>query len=129
MYHQFGKSGYDLVAGRIGFRAQQGFIVVGHASWNLKFHLWQYRPIHGSCLCVYFSHYVEDDAVVVGILVVPVPVPVTGLVVNLHIAHPQRMVDFHLRIEEVWTGVHVVQPRIDDLNTAAVCSGELSQLK
>ena len=62
----------------------------------------------------------EHHIVVGGIAVVPVVVPVGGLVVYLHVAHPQGAVHLHLGVEEVGSCIAVVQSGIYHLKPPVV---------
>ena len=48
---------------------------------------------------------------------------------DLHIADPERSVDPHLRIEEVGTGMAVVQSHIDHLHRLPVRGGQWGKRK
>lgn len=48
---------------------------------------------------------------------------------NFHVAHPQRTVDLHFRVEEVGTGIPVVQTGVDDFHGLSVCGGKRVERK
>ena len=56
------------------------------------------------------------------VVVVAMQIPVAGLIMNLDIAHPQCAIDFHLRIEEVWPTIAIVQSWVYDLYLLTVSS-------
>ena len=63
----------------------------------------------------------QDDIVVGIVVLMTMGIPVAGPLVYLHIAHPQRAVQFYLGIEEVGTAVApVVETGVDDLNLLPV---------
>ena len=50
--------------------------------------------------------------------------PVTGLVMNLYVAHPQLSANLHLGVEEVGTRIMVVQARVNHFNLLALSRSE-----
>ena len=66
------------------------------------------------------SRYVEYHIVVAAVAVVSVGVPVGRAVVYLDVSHPHGAANPHLGIEEVGTGIAVVEPRVDYFNAETV---------
>jgi hypothetical protein len=94
---------------------------------HVELHLHEVLPLTVDDVPVHSLTDMEHDIVVARVTVVAVQVPVAGLTVNFDIAHPQRVADAHLRIEEVGPGVVVMQSRVDDLHRPAVGGRQLSQ--
>ena len=67
----------------------------------------------------------QHHIIIMVVLLMAVEIPVRRLVVYLHVSHPQRTVDLHLRVEEVGSCVAVVQSRINDLHVLSVGGLEL----
>ena len=87
-----------------------------HAELHLGRHESAAGPGHGIDL----SADMEDDVVIGWVMVMPVGEPVAGLVMDLHVAHPERPVDLHFGIEEIRSGMTVVQSGVDDLHDPVV---------
>ena len=81
----------------------------------------------GDDVHVGLSAHVEHHVVVCRVVVVAVSVPVARLVVYLHVAHPQGAVHLHLRVEEVGSGVAVVQAGVEHLHSSVVGGLQVSQ--
>lgn len=60
------------------------------------------------------TYDVKDDVVVCGVELMSVPIPIGGVDVNFDISHPRLVVDDDFRIEEVRTGIVVMQPGVED---------------
>ena len=69
----------------------------------------------------------QHNVVVAWILIMAMLVPVRGTVVNLNVAHPKCFTNLYLRIEEIGSGVVIVQTRIDDLDGTPVGGRQLAQ--
>ena len=69
----------------------------------------------------------EDNIIIALVLIVAMQIPVARLVVDLHVAHPERLPYPDLRIEEVGTCVAIVQSRIDYLDSHAVARHQFPQ--
>ena len=100
--------------------AHQRVVVVGNRLRHGDNHLWHLlaRNAHGA-ICL--AHYVKNHIAVVGtVRLMVVFVPIRTALMYLHVAHPKRIVDAHFGIEEVRSGIRVVQSRIDNLHSATV---------
>ena len=62
----------------------------------------------------------QHNIIIMCIMVVTMLIPVTGPIVNLHIAYPQRAAYLHLGIEEVGAGIAVVQSWVNHLDRPSV---------
>jgi hypothetical protein len=73
-------------------------------------------PVGGDGDVVDIVTHVEDDVVVGVVAVVSVAKPVGGVLVYLHISHPQRVAHLHLGVEEVGARVGVGEARVDEVD-------------
>ena len=113
MYHQPRQFWDDLVARRIAVCLQQLVIVFPDMFRYIELHLFDKLAVGVHHLCIQHACHVENHIIVTRILVMAVQIPVTGFVMDLHVAHPQRPADLHLRIEEVGTCIVVVQAGVN----------------
>ena len=120
MYHQGTETANDAVAGREVVGGQQLLIVLGHLGRHRQHHLGQIVAVVGHHVGIGIASDVQHHVVIPRIAVVTVLVPLAAVLMNLHIAHPQRAADAQLGVEEVGTGVAIVQARVDDLHQLAV---------
>ena len=89
---------------------------------HLELHLRQVVATFGHDIGIHHSRHVQDHVVVRRVGVVTMQKPVGRALVNLHIAHPHHAVDAHLSVEEVGSGVHVMQSGVYHLHAASVGS-------
>ena len=120
MNHQSRKIRNHLVTRRVGVRLLQLLIMLPDIVGHVELHLFEKLSVGIHHLCIENGSHVENHVGVVLVLVVTVQIPVTRLVVDLHIPHPQGSVDSHLRIEEVGTCVAVVQSRVNHFDVLSV---------
>ena len=66
----------------------------------------------------------QDDVVVGGVAVVAVGIPFFAACMYLDVARPCLAGYAYLGVEEVWPGVEVLQPGVDDLYLPAVGGSE-----
>ena len=104
---------------------QQLLVVVFQGLRNLEHQLRQVVTV--LCLHIHISHtnHMEHHIIISWVVVVSVTIPVTGLEVYLHIAHPQRATNLHLRVEKVGPCIAVVQSCVQNLNHTPVSSLQL----
>jgi hypothetical protein len=67
---------------------------------------------------------VQNHVVVSLIFVVGMKIPVARLVVNLHVAHPQRTVNLDFSVEEIGPCIAIVQSGVDDFHLPVVGGGK-----
>lgn len=115
MFGEAGERGDDAIARRIAVGLDQLVVVAAHLLRNRQLHLRRTAAVSGLGLGISESHDMEDDVVVMCVLFVTMEKPVAGLVVNLHIAHPQLPTYLHFGVEEVGAGVAVVESGIQHL--------------
>ena len=121
--------GDDGMAGRIVLCSKQFLIVVSDAVGHVEHHLRGRGALAGADHDISNVHDMEHDVVIACVAVMAVDEPVGSLVMDLHIADPERSVDPHLRIEEVGTGMAVVQSHIDHLHRLPVRGGQWGKRK
>ena len=123
VYSQFLQLSYHFVARREAVLSQQSGVVCSHIFRHVHLHLSHRFAPAASHRHVVFAHHVKNHVVVCLVLVVAMQKPVRCLVVNLHIANPQHPVHLYLRIEEVRSGVAVVESRVNHLHRLSLVRG------
>ena len=118
---------HRLAARRIAVEGEQTAVVAEHLLRHCELHLRQVVATFGHNVGIHHRCHVQDHVVVRRIGVVAMQKPVGRAFVNLHIAHPHHAVDAHLGIEEIRSGVHVQQPRVDNLHAATVGGAQLAE--
>ena len=95
-----------------------------HLRRHLQHHLRQVFAVLREHVGIGLAHHMQHHIIIMWVAVVTMGIPVGRAQVQLHIAHPQRATDAHLRVEEVGSSVAVVQPWVNHLHLAAVGGGE-----
>ena len=106
---------------------EQFLIMLADVLRHAELHLWDIVPLAVLDIRVDGAANMQHHVVVVRVAVVAVLIPVGGAVVNLDIAHPQCAVNLHFGVEEVRSGVVVMQSRVNNLYSSAVGSRQLRQ--
>ena len=113
---------HGVAARRIAVEGKQTTIVGEHVLRHLELHLRQVVATFRHDIGIHHRRHVQDHVVVRRVGVVTMQKPVGRALVNLHIAHPHHAVDAHLGVEEVGSGVHVMQSGVYHLHAASVGS-------
>ena len=124
MHGEFRERWNNLIARRILVDGEQLLIVLQHMIRNIELHLNQQGTLRVSGFRIDGAADVQNHVVVSLILVVGMKMPVARLVVNLHVAHPQRTVNFDFSVEEIGPCIAVVQSGVDDFHLPVVGGGK-----
>ena len=116
-----------LITRRIAVSLLQFVVVRPHMFRHVELHLFDILPVGVHHLRIQYASHVQNHVVVTLILIMAMQIPVARFVVDLHVTHPQRPPDSHLRIEEVRARIAVVQPRVDHFNGLAIASPQFPQ--
>ena len=127
VHPQWGHRGkYVMAAGKL-VGVQECLVIGGQRSRHLQAHLRYGALLRGGHLAVGILCDVQHDAVIGGIGVVSVTVPIRRAQVNLHVARPQHAVYQHLGIEEVGPTVAVVRTRVYHFHPPSVRGAQVAQ--
>ena len=108
MNHQTCQVGNDTIAGRISVRPKQFCIVLANMLRHRQHHLWYKVSLLRLYITIGHPHHMQHYVIIMDILVVSMQIPVARLVMYLDIAHPQRSVYLHFRVEEVRPSISVM---------------------
>lgn len=113
-----------LIARRILVDGEQLLIVLENILGDVELHLRQRGTLGVSGFRIYVAADVQNHVVVSFVLVVGVKIPVTRLVVNLHVAHPESSGNLDFGVEEIGSCIAVVQSGVDDFHLPVVGGGK-----
>ena len=121
VYEECREVAYHITAWRTTVVMAQLGIILFHICGHFQLQLRNLLTIGIAKGAIYLTRHMENDVVVGGICVVMMSKPVTGLQVQLHIAHPLDAVQLDFRPREVRTCIGVVDARIEHLQKTPVC--------
>ena len=112
--------GNGTVAWGIMVGLTQLFILLDNGRRNAYHQLRQLSAVLSDTETVGLLHHMEDDIVVGRVLVMMMSIPVAGTEMDFDIAHEELPANLHLCIEEVGTGIRIVQSWVDDFNLLTI---------
>ena len=118
--------GDNLVTGWILVGTQQFLVVLPDRGRDFQLHLWDVLSFCVCHLAIRVACDMQHDIVVSLVFVMSMQIPVARLVVNLHVTHPECLVDFHFSIEEIRSTVVIMQSGVNHLDGSAVRRLEFS---
>ena len=117
---QLRKVAHNVVAGRVVFFLEQGFITPSDGIGDREYQLGNELPVTAVDGGVALANNMEDDGVVALVLVVVVEEPVRCLHVEFHVACPLRAVDDNFGAREVRPRVGIGEAGVNNFDGKAV---------